>query len=50
MTAFLKADGRELDVTEAEATRAMLALAAGELTQDDLAAWLCRNTRPEASL
>ncbi len=49
MAAFLKANGRELDVPEIEATRVMLELAAGELTEADFTAWLARNTRPDAS-
>lgn len=40
MVAFLKAHGPRLDVSEAEATRVMLAVAAGSLREQELEAWL----------
>lgn len=37
---FLAINGRSLDASDAECVRTWLSLAAGDLTQDDLAAWL----------
>lgn len=37
---FLARNGLQLSAAEDDATRAMLALAAGEMTEDDFAAWL----------
>jgi death-on-curing family protein len=46
MVAFLRVNGRRLDVAEAEATRVMLEVAVGAMGEDDLAAWLAANCRP----
>lgn len=40
MVAFLERNGVELTATNAEAASVMLALAAGELTEGDLATWI----------
>jgi len=48
MVAFLKAHGRMLDATEAEATEIMLKLAGSEMDDCDLDRWLmtrCRNAK-----
>lgn len=42
--AFLKINGTRLIASQVDATLKMLALAAGELTQDELTAWLRDNT------
>lgn len=41
---FLARNGLQLSAAEDDATRAMLALAAGEMTEDDFAAWLRAST------
>ncbi len=43
MVAFLRANGRRLDVTEAEATRAMLEVAAGGMDEAALHRWIVTN-------
>lgn len=43
---FLDINGKELNATEAEATAATLALAAGELEEEEFAAWLTDRCRP----
>ena len=48
MAVFLEMNGAELVATEAEVVAVMLALAAGELDEDGLAAWL-RTTTAGAS-
>jgi len=45
MTTFLKAHGKILDTTEAEATRVMLDVGSSALDESDLAEWLYRNAR-----
>lgn len=45
MTAFLKANGRHLDVSEAEATRAMLEVASGAMDDAALHEWIMQNCR-----
>ena len=40
---FLKANGRTLTATKVDATRTFLRLAAGEITEEELAAWVERN-------
>lgn len=40
MAAFLKAHGRQLDATEADAAATMLAVAAGTMSEDDLERWI----------
>lgn len=42
---FLHLNGWRLTASQAETTLTMLALAAGELAEDDLAAWLRQHTR-----
>lgn len=44
MYTFLAINGVELDAPEAEAVRMMLDLAAGKLTETELADWLRRNS------
>ena len=46
MIAFLKANGRVLDATEAGATRVMVGVAAGDIAETELADWLARHCRP----
>lgn len=46
MMIFLARNGRPLDVSEAEAIITMLAVAAGDRTEDDLAAWCRTHARP----
>jgi death-on-curing protein len=46
MVAFLKAHGRRLDATEAEATRIMLDVAAGTAGEAELEAWIVANCGP----
>lgn len=41
---FLKVNGLRLDVSESEATETILQLAAGKLSEADLADWLAANT------
>ncbi|MTK12733.1 MAG: type II toxin-antitoxin system death-on-curing family toxin [Clostridiaceae bacterium] len=43
LVAFLKANGRHLDVTETEATRAMLNVAAGAMDEVALHEWIVKN-------
>lgn len=43
---FLGLNGYRLTATQSDATVAVLALAAGELTEADFAAWLRANSRP----
>jgi death-on-curing protein len=45
MVAFLDRNGVELTATNAEAASVMLAVAAGELAEDDLADWIDRRAR-----
>jgi death on curing protein len=45
MVAFLKANGRHLDATEAAATRVMLAVAASEMDEAGLREWVIENCR-----
>ena len=45
---FLGLNGWRLQVSQLEATRTMLALAAGELPEDALADWLRRHAAPRA--
>jgi len=40
MVVFLGMNGKDLDATEAEVVQAMVALAAGEITEPQLAAWV----------
>ena len=47
MLAFLKAHGRRLDVSEAEATSIMLDVASGAVTEQALEQWLMRQCRQE---
>lgn len=49
MGLFLHLNGFELHATQAEATLTVLALAAGKLTEDALAAWLRQNSRKQAA-
>jgi death-on-curing protein len=44
VTAFLDLNGRELNAAEAEAAVVFLRLASGDLADDDLTAWLRRNS------
>lgn len=46
METFLVLNGLELDATIEEGVRTMLALAAGELSREQLLAWVRRHTRP----
>ena len=41
---FLRLNGAELQASEVSATQTMLALAAGEIGEDDFAAWLRENS------
>lgn len=41
---FLRLNGAELNASEVSATQTMLALAAGEISEDDFATWLRENT------
>jgi death-on-curing protein len=43
---FLAINGRDLDAPEAETVAVMMALSAGELTEDRFAEWIRRYTRP----
>ena len=43
---FLYLNGWRLTTSQADTTLAMLSLAAGELSEDDFAAWLRRNSAP----
>ena len=43
---FLRRNGWQLEAREAEATRVMLDLAAGEVTEEQLAAWFGDNCQP----
>ena len=43
---FLYLNGWRLTASQADTTLAMLSLAAGELSEDDFAAWLRRNSAP----
>ena len=43
---FLHLNGWRLTASQADTTLAMLSLAAGELSEDDFAAWLRRNSAP----
>ena len=45
MVAFLKAHGRRLDATEAEATRVMLDVAASAIGEAELERWIERHCR-----
>lgn len=47
MTAFLKANGMVLDVSEKNVTETILALAARKLSEKGLVEWLDQNTFPE---
>ncbi|MEO1250802.1 MAG: type II toxin-antitoxin system death-on-curing family toxin [Pseudomonadota bacterium] len=44
---FLSLNGHELVAAEPEATATMLALASGEASEDEYAAWLHTNSRPK---
>jgi death-on-curing protein len=46
MAAFLRANGRTLDATEAEATAMMFDVAAGTVGDGELARWLSQRCRP----
>jgi death-on-curing protein len=46
MVAFLERNGVELTATNEDAAATMLALAAGTLTEGDLAAWIEAHSRP----
>lgn len=50
MVAFLRAHGLRLDVSEAEATRVMLDVAASAIGEAELEAWIIRSCRTEAAL
>ena len=41
---FLRLNGAELQASEVSATQIMLALAAGEISEDDFAVWLRENS------
>ena len=43
---FLRLNGRDLVADEISATTAVLALASGEMTEADFAAWLSDNSAP----
>lgn len=43
---FLQLNGRELTADEAEAVVAIRAVAAGEMDEDELAAWIAANSGP----
>jgi len=43
---FLHLNGWRLTASQADTTLAMLSLAAGDLSEDDFAAWLRRNSAP----
>lgn len=45
MVSFLKAHGRVLDATEAEATEVMLKVAAGQIGEEELEHWLIQRCR-----
>ena len=45
MELFLALNGYQLETTDVDCVQTMLALAAGELDEPGLAAWLRRNTR-----
>jgi death-on-curing protein len=45
MVAFLERNGRELTATNAEVIPVMLAVAAGELTEPELARWIDEHSR-----
>lgn len=42
---FLRLNGRRLQADKVDAYRAMMALAAGEISEDEFAAWLRANSR-----
>lgn len=46
MAVFLMLNGYQLDVPEADAVITMLALAAGDRTEDEIAAWCRAHARP----
>jgi death-on-curing protein len=46
METFLVLNGFELDAAIEESERTLLALAAGELSREQLSAWVRRHTRP----
>ncbi len=46
MDVFLQMNGRELTALEPDAVVTIQALAAGELTEEELAAWIEANSRP----
>jgi death-on-curing protein len=46
MLVFADINGMRIDASQAEAAMVILDLAAGDLTQDELAAWLRLNARP----
>jgi death-on-curing protein len=48
MDVFLRMNGRQLTAAEEDAVVTMLAVAAGELTEDELAAWVGANSGPLA--
>lgn len=47
--AFLDVNGLEVTASQEDAYLTFLALAAGEVSEDELAAWFVRNTAPRAS-
>ena len=50
MVTFLKAHGRQLDVTESEAADVMLKVAASEMTEQELEHWIVSHCRIDAAL
>lgn len=48
MDVFLQLNGRELTASEADAVVTIRALAAGEVSEDELAAWIAANSGPLA--
>ena len=46
MTVFLGLNGWDFDADEADVVRAMVALAAGKLSEDDLAVWIRDHSTP----
>jgi len=48
MELFLALNGYQLEATDVDCVQTMLAVAAGELDETGLVAWLCSNTRKRA--
>jgi prophage maintenance system killer protein len=42
---FLQLNGRELTAEEVDAAEIIQSVAAGKLTEDELAAWICEHSR-----